>query len=161
MNDVLRYKINKYMFVYLDDILLTLTLPLRTHTTCQIGPAWPTPILAPSVNSTRTLSSSWGRSGKMEMDPIKASVVPGWPRLENRKELQHFLDLCQFISALHQSLQHHWCSATNTDVIQSSFCLGLQPRTCVPGTQDMLHSGLKEVLKLLDPNLQFIVDVNF
>ena len=103
VNDVLRDMLNKFVFVYLDDILI-FSKDLSEHI-CHVQQvlrrllenslyvkAEKCEFHVPSVAFLGYIVAE----GSIQMDPAKISAVTGWPVPENRKKLQQFLGFANF-----------------------------------------------------------------
>ncbi len=113
INDVFRDMLNRWVIVYIDDILIysdsyedhvkqvrSVLQRLLTHQLyakiekCEFHQT--------SVSFLRYVISSGG----VAMDDKKVQAVIDWPQPVTLKEFQRFLGLCQFLSAIHPQLQH-------------------------------------------------------
>lgn len=105
VNDVLREFLHRFVFVYLDDILI-FSPDLDTHQThvCQVLSHLLQKHLfvkAKKCSFHMTSVSFLGHivnKGTIGMDPEKISAVRDWPTPENRKQLQRF---AKFLSTLY------------------------------------------------------------
>ena len=103
VHDILRDVINRYVFVYLDDILI-FSETMGEHVT------YVRLVLQRLLENrlfTKAEKCTFHRSpvqflgfvvarGKLEMDPVKTDAVMSWPRPTNRKELKRFLAFANF-----------------------------------------------------------------
>ena len=129
INDVLRDMLNKFVFVYRDDILifsrdlqqhvqqvrLILSFLLKNHLfvkpeKCEFH--------VREVSFLGFIISE----GRIQMDPKKVQVVWDWPTPSSVKE--SFLGVCQFLSEVHPRIQLHHCPHHNPNSEeQNSFLL--------------------------------------
>ncbi len=108
VNDVLRDVVNRFVFVYLDDILifsqnerdhiqhvrLVLQRLLENRLFAKLEKC---EFHAQSVPFLGFILSPEG----IRMDPAKVEAVANWPTPEDRKAVQRFLGFCQFLQAVH------------------------------------------------------------
>ncbi len=117
VNSVLGDMINKFVFVYLDDILV-FSPSLQVHTQhvrhvlqwllenqlyvkaekCEFH--------AKSVSFQGFIVSA----GEIKPDPAKVDAVDKWPVPETRKALQRFLGFCQLLPVIHKKLWPGRCT---------------------------------------------------
>ena len=103
VNDILRDVINRYVFVYLDDILI-FSESMGEHVTyvrLVLQRLLENRLFAKAEKcefhrSTVQFLGFVVARGKLEMDPSKTEAVVSWPRPTNRKELQRFLGFANF-----------------------------------------------------------------
>ena len=103
VNDVLRDMLNKFVFVYLDDILIfSKTLSEHTHHVQQVLRRLLENSLYVKAEKCEFHAKSVAflgyivAEGNIQMDPAKVSAVTSWPLPENRKKLQQFLGFANF-----------------------------------------------------------------
>ena len=103
VNDVLRDMLDRYVFVYLDDILIfsksreehvhhVQTVLQRLLENSLFVKAEKCEFHVPSVAFLGYIVSQ----GSIEMDPVKVAAVTSWPLPESRKQLQRFLGFANF-----------------------------------------------------------------
>ena len=103
VNDVLRDMLNKFVFVYLDDILIfspdEATHQIHVHQVLHqllqhqlFVKAEKCQFHVPTVSFLGFIVSE----GRIQMDPGKVKAVAEWPTPENRKQVQHFLGFANF-----------------------------------------------------------------
>ena len=102
VNDVLRDIINRYIFVYLDDIPISESMGEHvTHVRLILQWLLENRLFAKAKKCEfhRSTVQFFGfvvARRKLEMDPSKTEAVVSWPRPTNRKELQWFLGFANF-----------------------------------------------------------------
>ena len=165
VNDILREMLNKFVFVYLDDILIfSRTLSEHTrHVQLVLSR-----LLENSLYVKAEKCEFHAKSlpflgyivaeGSIQMDPAKVSAVTSWPIPGDRKKLQQFLGFANFyrkfirnystvaspLTALTSPKQPFiWTSAANEafDTLKSRF-------------------SSAPILQMPDPDRQFIVEVD-
>jgi len=111
MNDLFRDMLNRFVFIYLDDILIflrsleehrqhvRLVLQCLLQNKLYVKPE-KCEFHAPSVSFLGYIIAQ----GQLEPDPVKIRAVADWPPPKNRKE-RTFPGLRQFLPPLHQGLQ--------------------------------------------------------
>lgn len=103
MNDVLRDMLNRYVFVYLDDILIFSRSKEQHihHVQSVLQRLLENSLYVKAekcefhVSSVSFLGNIVAQ-GNIQMDPAKVSAVTSWPVPENRKQLQRFLGFANF-----------------------------------------------------------------
>ncbi|XP_060754879.1 serine hydrolase-like protein isoform X1 [Neoarius graeffei] len=103
VNDILRDMLNKFVFVYLDDILIfSKTLSEHTHHVQLVLRRLLENSLFVKAEKCKFHAQSVSflgyvvTEGSIQMDPAKVSAVTSWPVPESRKKLQQFLGFANF-----------------------------------------------------------------
>uniref|UniRef100_A0A8C5N9Y2 Gypsy retrotransposon integrase-like protein 1 n=1 Tax=Gouania willdenowi TaxID=441366 RepID=A0A8C5N9Y2_GOUWI len=103
VNDVLRDMLNRFVFVYLDDILIFSKTPSehQQHVRMVLQRLLENKLFVKSEKCEFHVPeiSFLGyivAQGEMQMDPAKVSAVTEWPPPTNRKQLQRFLGFANF-----------------------------------------------------------------
>lgn len=103
VNDVLRDMVNKFLFIYLDDILIfSRSLPEHVqHVRSVLQRLLENRLFVKAEKCAfhQTSTSFLGfviAQGGLEMDPAKVKAVVEWPTPQSRKELQRFLGFANF-----------------------------------------------------------------
>lgn len=103
VNDVLRDMLNRFVFVYLDDILIfSKTVEEHVQHVCSVLQRLLESSLFVKAEKCEFHSSlaSFLRyiitPGSIQMDPAKISAVLDWPNPDSRKQLQRFLRYANF-----------------------------------------------------------------
>lgn len=95
VNDILWDILNCFVFVYLDDILVSPELSQSTPTTSNnsYSNSWRTTCSSKwkNVTSMPAQSPYWGNSLRVKADPEKIQAVVAWPRPTTLKQRQCFL----------------------------------------------------------------------
>uniref|UniRef100_A0AAQ4QDM9 Gypsy retrotransposon integrase-like protein 1 n=1 Tax=Gasterosteus aculeatus aculeatus TaxID=481459 RepID=A0AAQ4QDM9_GASAC len=165
VNDVLRDLLNRFVFVYLDDILIfSRSEQEHTQHVRQVlqrllenqlfVKAEKCVFHAPEVSFLGFIVSS----GSVRMDPAKVSAVAEWPQPGTRKQLQRFLGFANF----YRRFIRNYSSIAAPLHALTSTATSFQ---WTPATEQAFQ-GLKKlfcsapILTHADPKLQFIVEVD-
>lgn len=98
VNDILRDMLNRFIFVYLDDILV-FSKNLhehRQHVLQVLEKLLRYHLLAKAEKCEFHVKTTAFSPGRISMDPAKATAVQEWPQPENHKQLQRFLGFANF-----------------------------------------------------------------
>ena len=103
INDVLRDFLDKFVYVYLDDILIYSPdlASHRLHVTQVLQRLLDNHLFVKAEKSefhvhTISFLGFIVAPGRVEMDPAKVSAVAEWPTPDNRKKVQQFLGFANF-----------------------------------------------------------------
>ncbi|KAK7925711.1 hypothetical protein WMY93_008021 [Mugilogobius chulae] len=165
VNDVLRDMIGRYVFVYIDDILI-FSKDLETHKLhvrkvlqrllenklfvkaekCQFH--------APSVSFLGYIIAQ----GKVQMDPEKLTAVREWPSPTSRKELQRFLGFANFYRRFIRNFSR--VAAPLTALTSTSHPFVWTQEAEAAFKELKLRFTSAPVLVQPNPDLQFVVEVD-
>ena len=165
VNDVLRDMLNKYVFIYLDDILIyskneedhvhhVQSVLQRLLENSLFVKAEKCEFHAPSVSFLGYIV----REGSIEMDPTKVAAVTSWPVPNTRKELQRFLGFANFYRRFVRGYSTIAAPLTALTSSKVPFCWS--------PTADAAFQALKArftsapILQVPDPERQFVVEVD-
>lgn len=165
INDVLREMLNRFVFVYLDDILVFSKDPQehRQHVRLVLERLLQNCLFVKAekcdfhVDTTSFLGYIIV-PGEISMDPIKVEAVKEWPQPQTRKQLQRFLGFAHF---------YHWFIRNYSKIAAPLTALTSTARTFAWNFEaSTAFLELKKrftaapILIQPDPKLQFIVEVN-
>ena len=165
INDVLRDFLNKFVFVYLDDILI-FSRSMEDHVQhvkTVLQRLWESELFCKAEKcefhvDTVSFLGSIIEKGAVRMDPSKVSAVKDWPRPEDRKQLQRFLGFANFYRRF---IRDYSRIAAPLTALTSS-----KRRFLWDPAAEAAFSSLKErfssapILILPDPSRQFVVEVD-
>uniref|UniRef100_A0A672F8Z2 Gypsy retrotransposon integrase-like protein 1 n=1 Tax=Salarias fasciatus TaxID=181472 RepID=A0A672F8Z2_SALFA len=165
MNDILRDMIDRFVFVYIDDILIYSRSP-GEHTQhvrqvlerLQKNQLY---IKAEKCEFHQHTVSFLGyiiSQGEMTMDPVKLSAVQNWPQPENRKQLQRFLGFANFYRRF---IRDYSKIAAPLTALTSTSRPFMWTAVTSQAFQDLKNRFTSApILIQPDPNLQFVVEVD-
>lgn len=163
VNDVLRDMLNRFVFVYLDDILIyskSLHVQQVLKRLLETSPS----LLFVKMEKCECQVSNNSflgyiiAQGELRMDPAKVSAVTDWPALSTRKQLQRFLGFANFYRRF---IKDYSCIAAALTSLTSISV----PFTWAEGAQSAFRE-LKHrftsapILVQPDPDRQFVVEVD-
>ena len=165
VNDILRDMLNKFVFVYLDDILIfsknerdhvhhVQSVLQRLLENSLFVKAEKCEFHAPTVSFLGYVV----KQGSIEMDATKVAAVTSWPVPKSRKELQRFLGFANFYRRF---IRGYSTIAAPLTALTSS-----KVPFCWSPTADSAFQTLKErftsapILQVPDPERQFVVEVD-
>ncbi len=165
VNDVLRDVVNRFVFVYLDDILifsqnerdhiqhvrLVLQRLLENHLFAKLEKC---EFHAQSVPFLGFILSPEG----IRMDPAKVEAVANWPIPDNRKAVQRFLGFANFYRRFIQGFSQIALPLTNLTSTRQRFCWSEQALEAFEKLKSRFVSA--PILKNPDPSRQYIVEVD-
>ena len=163
VNDLLRDMLNKFVFVYLDDILIFSRNLVEhvTHVHSVLRPLLDNSLFvktekcefhAPSVSFLGYIIAK----DSLQMDPAKASAVTSWATPETRKQLQRFLGFANFYLRFIRGFIASPLSALTSPKVP--FCWSDDAQ----GSFDTLktHFTTAPILQFPERERQFIVEVD-
>ena len=165
VNDVLREFLNKFVFVYLDDILIfSPDLDTHKHHVSQVLQqllAHHLYVKAEKCEFHKSTVSFLGfvvSAGKVGMDSEKVQAVQNWPTPASKKEVQRFLGFANFYRRF---IRNFSLVATPLHALTSEktpFSWSPQAETAFQHLKNIFTSA--PVLTLPDPERQFVVEVD-
>ncbi|KAK2905603.1 hypothetical protein Q8A73_009546 [Channa argus] len=165
VNDVLGDMLNRFVFVYLDDILIFSTSETEhvTHVRKVLSRLYQNNLFvkaekcvfhASSVSFLGFIVSP----GRMEMDPGKVSAVRDWPVPESRKQLQRFLGFTNFYIRFIRNYSSIAAPLHKLTSCKTSFSWSPSANQAFSRLKAAFVSA--PILCLLDPSKPFIVEVD-
>ncbi len=165
VNDVLRDVVNRFVFVYLDDILifsqnerdhiqhvrLVLQRLLENRLFAKLEKC---EFHAQSVPFLGFILSPEG----IRMDPAKVEAVANWPTPEDRKAVQRFLGFANFYRRFIRGFSQIALPLTNLTSTRRRFCWSEQALEAFEKLKSRFVSA--PILINPDPSRQFIVEVD-
>ncbi len=165
VNDVLRDMVDRFVFVYLDDILI-FSQNERDHVQhvrrvlqrllenrlfakvekCQFH--------ARSVPFLGFILSPDG----IRMDPTKVKAVADWPTPDSRRAVQRFLGFANFYKRFIRNFSQVALPLTDLTSTKKQFCWSSQAQTAFESLKSPFISA--PILNTPDPSRQFIVEVD-
>ncbi|XP_055015782.1 uncharacterized protein LOC129410863 [Boleophthalmus pectinirostris] len=165
VNDVLRDMLNKFVFVYLDDILI-FSRDLKEHVqhvrlvlqrlleNKLFVKAEKCEFHATSVNFLGFVI----QQGQIKADPEKVKAVAEWPRPETRKQLQRFLGFANFYRRFIKDYSRKAAPLTRLTSTLTPFKWSSEAEDAFATLKSLFTSA--PVLTHPDPSRQFIVEVD-
>lgn len=165
VNDILRDMLNRFVFVFLDDILIfSKNQSEHVHHVQSVLRRLLKNSLYVKAEKCEFHVSSLSflgyvvAEGSMQMDPAKVSAVTSWPAPESRKKLQQFLGFANFYRRFIRGFSA--VAAPLTALTSTK-----QPFKWNPAADkafQMLKTRFTSapILRLPDENLQFVVEVD-
>ncbi|KAG1935922.1 retrotransposable element [Pimephales promelas] len=165
VNDVLRDMVDRFVFVYLDDILIfsqnkcdhvqhvrrVLQRLLENRLFAKVEKC---EFHARSVPFLGFVLSSKG----IRMDPAKVKAVADWPTPENRKAVQRFLGFANFYRRFIRGFSQVALPLTNLTSTRIRFCWSMQAQEAFETLKSRFVSA--PILTNPDPSRQFVVEVD-
>ena len=165
VNNVLRDVINRYVFVYLDDILIfSETMEEHvTHVRLVLQRLLDNHLFAKAEKckfhrSTVQFLSFVVARGRLEMDPSKTEAVVSWPTLSNRKELQRFLEFANFYRRFIRGFSSTVRPLTAHTSTKVPFLWSLEAEAAFAELKTRFATA--HILVMPDPEKQFILEVD-
>ena len=165
VNDVLRDMVNKFLFVYLDDILIcSRSLPEHVrHVRSVLQRLLENQLFVKAEKcvfhqpSTSFLGFVVSQRG-LEMDPAKVKAVVEWPTPQSRKDLQRFLGFANF----YRRFVRNFSSVVAPLTCLTSSSIRFVWNEAAEKAFRVLksHFSTAPVLTTPDPTRQFVVEVD-
>ena len=165
VNDVLRDMLNRFVFVYLDDILI-FSRTLSEHTrhvqlvlrrlleNSLYVKAEKCEFHVPSISFLGYIVTE----GNIQMDPAKITAVTSWPVPENRKKLQQFLGFANFYRKFIRNYSTVAAPLTALTSIKHPFAWSPEANKAFNALKARFTSA--PILQMPDAERQFIVEVD-
>ncbi len=165
INDVLRDMLDRFIFVYLDDILIfsrsldehrqhvRLVLQRLLENRLFVKPE-KCEFHSPSVRFLGYIIAQ----GQLQPDPAKIQAVTEWPTPTTRKELQRFLGFANFYRRFIRDYSKVASPLTQLTSSSSPFQWSLEAASAFSRLKSLFTSA--PVLKHPDPSLQFVAEVD-
>ena len=165
VNDILRDMLNKYVFVYLDDILI-FSRSLENHihhvqTVLQRLLENSLFVKAEKCEFHRASITFFGYiigQRNIQMDPEKVSAVTTWPNPEDRKQLQRFLGFANFYRRFIRG--YSIIAAPLTMLTSSKTPFRWSPAAEAAFRELKVRFTSAPILQVPDPDRQFVVEVD-
>ena len=165
VNDVLRDMLNRFVFVYLDDILIFSRSPAEHEQHVRrvlqrllenrlFVKAEKCVFHVPSVSFLGYIIAE----GQVKMDPAKVSAVAEWPAPDNRKRLQRFLGFANFYRRFIRNYSRIAAPLTALTSTSTPFSWTPEAEAAFQKLKGFFVSA--PVLIQPDPELQFVVEVD-
>ncbi len=165
VNDVLRDMVDRFVFVYLDDILIfsqnerdhvqhvrrVLQRLLENRLFAKVEKC---EFHARSIPFLGFILSPEG----IRMDPAKVEAVADWPIPENRRAVQRFLGFANFYRRFIRNFSQVALPLTDLTSTRTRFCWSSQAQTAFESLKSRFSSA--PILTTPDPSRQFIVEVD-
>ena len=165
VNDVLRDMLNKFVFVYLDDILI-FSKNMSEHI-CHVQLVLRR-LLENSLYvkaekcefhvKSATFLGFIVAEGSIQMDPAKVSAVTDWPVPENRKKLQQFLGFANFYRRFIRNYSTVAAPLTALTSTKQPFAWTPEANKAFATLKDRFTSA--PILQMPDADRQFVVEVD-
>lgn len=165
VNDILRDMVNKFVFVFLDDILIfSRSLSEHTHQVQLVlrrllenslfVKAEKCEFHVPTISFLGYIVSE----GQVRMDPAKVSAVASWPVPESRQKLQQFLGFANFYRRFIRSYSSVAAPLTALTSTKRPFRWTPEAERAFNTLRTRFTSA--PVLQMPDPLRQFVVEVD-
>lgn len=165
INDVLRDMLNRFVFVYLDDILIFSRTPQEhvQHVRLVLQRLLENRLYVkaekcefhlPSVSFLGFIVEK----GQIKTDPAKVQAVTDWPTPSNRKQLQRFLGFANFYRRFIRNYSKVAAPLTKLTSVKVPFDWPPEAEAAFVKLKDLFCSA--PVLSHPDPAAQFIVEVD-
>uniref|UniRef100_A0A3B3H730 Gypsy retrotransposon integrase-like protein 1 n=1 Tax=Oryzias latipes TaxID=8090 RepID=A0A3B3H730_ORYLA len=165
VNDVLGDMINRFVFVYLDDILIFSRSEVEhiQHVRKVLLRLLQNQLYvkAEKCEFHATTTSFLGlviAEGRVKMDPKKVQAVLEWPKPENRKQLQRFLGFANFYRRFIKNYSKIASPLHALTSSKQSFSWNQRAESAFKDLKNRFTSA--PVLVVPDPSRQFIVEVD-
>lgn len=165
VNDVLRDMLNRFVFVYLDDILIfSNTREEHVHHVQSVLQRLQENSLYVKAEKCEFHVSTVSFLGyivakrNLQMDPAKVSAVTTWPVPENRKQLQRFLGFANFYRRFIRNYSTVAAPLTALTSSKVPFLWSLSADEAFQTLKARFTSA--PILQMPDPTRQFVVEVD-
>ncbi|XP_068508006.1 uncharacterized protein tctn1 isoform X2 [Syngnathus scovelli] len=165
INDVLRDCLDRFVYVYLDDILIY-SPDLKTHrvhveTVLQRLLEHQLYVKAEKSEFHKSTVSFLGfivAPGKVEMDPAKVSAVTEWPTPDSRKKVQQFLGFANFYRRFIKGFSATAAPLHALTSPKVPFRWSAEAEAAFQELKNRFSTA--PILTLPDPSRQFVVEVD-
>uniref|UniRef100_A0A8P4FYW6 Gypsy retrotransposon integrase-like protein 1 n=1 Tax=Dicentrarchus labrax TaxID=13489 RepID=A0A8P4FYW6_DICLA len=165
VNDVLRDMLNRFLFVYLDDLLIFSQSQEEhvQHVRQVLQRLLENKLYVKAekcefhVTSVSFLGFIIER-GQVKADPAKIQAVADWPRPTTRKQLQRFLGFANFYRRFIRNYSKVAAPLTKLASVKAPFAWSPEAETAFLALKELFTSA--PVLHHPDPSLQFVVEVD-
>lgn len=165
VNDVLRDMLNKFLFVYIDDILI-FSRNLQEHiqhVRLVLQRLFENKLFVKAEKcqfheSSVTFLGFVIEQGQVRADPAKVEAVAEWPRPETRKQLQRFLGFANFYRRFIKNYSQKAAPLTHLTSSAIPFRWSNEAETAFSTLKSLFISA--PVLSHPDSSRQFIVEVD-
>lgn len=165
INDVLRDFLNRFVFVYLDDILIFSKTPQEheQHVRQVLQRLLENKLYvkAEKCDFHTSKVSFLGfvvESGQVKADTEKVKAVADWPIPSSRKQLQRFLGFANFYRRFIKNFSRVVAPLTKLTSPSKQFCWTPEAQSAFTTLKDLFTSA--PVLRQPDPSRQFVVEVD-
>lgn len=165
INDVLRDMINRFVFVYLDDILVYSKdlQEHRQHVRQVLERLYKNRLFVKAEKcefhaATVSFLGYIISPGEIKMDPAKVAAVKEWPQPETRKQLQRFLGFANFYKRFIRNYSKIVAPLTALTSTARSFSWSPEAAQAFQDLKERFTAA--PILTQPDPTLQFIVEVD-
>ena len=165
MNDLFRDMLNRYVFIYLDDILI-FSRSLEEHQQhvrmvlqrLLENRLFVKPEKCEFHSKSVSFLGYIVEAGQLRPDPVKIKAVVEWPTPTTRKELQRFLGFANFYRRFIRNYSRVAAPLTKLTSINVPFCWSEETEQVFCALKELFTSA--PVLLHPNPSLQFVVEVD-
>ncbi|KAL2096038.1 hypothetical protein ACEWY4_008186 [Coilia grayii] len=165
VNDVLRDMLDRYVFIYLDDILIfSKTLEEhKQHVRLVLRRLLENSLFVKAEKcefhaKTVAFLGYIVAEGAIQMDPAKVSAVASWPIPATRKQLQQFLGFANFYRRFIRNYSAVAAPLTALTSTKRPFCWTTATDNAFTTLKNKFTSA--PILQVPDPERQFVVEVD-
>ena len=165
VNDILRDMLGRFVFVYLDDILIFSKDPTEhvQHVRQVLQRLLENRLYAKAEKcefhaATVSFLGYVVSHGQVKMDSTKVQAVQEWPRPESRKQLQRFLGFANFYRRFIRNYSRVAEPLTSLTSVNRPFTWTTETESAFQRLKDLFTSA--PILTQPDPTHQFVVEVD-
>ncbi|KAL2078839.1 hypothetical protein ACEWY4_024583 [Coilia grayii] len=165
VNDVLRDVLDRFVFIYLDDILIFSKNieEHKQHVRLVLRRLLENLLFVKAEKcefhvKTMAFLGYIVAEGAIQMDPAKVSAVTSWPTPENRKQLQQFLGFANFYRRFIRNYSSVAAPLTALTSTKQTFLWTISANEAFCHLKDRFTSA--PILQVPDPERQFVVEVD-